>query len=118
MGVVPSKAKEQILNEQRVRWRRAVSRETPSWFAGREFDLLAPTERDKLYRKVLAGNRWARLVVLICVWPTVIGTLLTGHNQVVGIALAISWALGEVGSRLFRRRILLAAARRHVQASV
>ena len=116
----PSKAEEHILKEQktsRSRWWRAGSKEAPSWFCGGELELLAPDERDRLYRKVLSNKRWVRLGLLICLLPTIVGSLFAGHHRVIGIALAVSYALGEVGSRIFRQRIFLAAARRHLQAS-
>lgn len=104
---------------RRPRWRLAVLR-APGWFAGEELDLLDPAERDKLYREECSRHppfQWVALVVAMLALSNAVRTLQPRDAGVLWIALGIGFTLIAVGAWLYRRKAILAAARRHLRES-
>lgn len=122
MNAEKSNEPEQILREERERrpqWRSGLRKATPSWFSGQELDLLDPTERDCLYREISSRTQSSRSTLFLVAafnLPNIVrGFESEGARRLLWMSVEIGYALICVGAWLYRRKQVLAAARRDVR---
>lgn len=103
---------------RRPNWLRFAAKRTPSWFSGRELDVLEQGERDRLYTEVAPGFQagWSILFVVFAANGSNIarGLHLAGERRF-WIALMSVYVLVALGAWLYKRRAVLVAARRCVR---
>ena len=107
-----------VAKARRPNWLRFAAKRTPSWFSGRELDVLEQGERDQLYAEVAprfhAG--WAVLIVAFASNGSNIARgLHLGDERRVWIALMCVYVLVALGLWFFKRRAILVVARRSVR---
>jgi hypothetical protein len=104
---------------QRPRWRSAALR-APAWFAGEELDLLQAAERDELYLEERSRHppvQWLPILIALLALLNVVRNLQPTEGRGLWIAATVGLVFLGVGAWLYRRRLILIAARRHVRES-
>jgi hypothetical protein len=104
---------------RRPRWRSGPST-APAWFSGEELELLEPPERDRLYlelRQHMPGTQWFPMVVALCNLSNAFHGLESERTRALWIAIVAGFAVLALCAWQYRRRGILAAARRHVRES-
>jgi len=117
----PSARADQIVEEaqaRRPRWR--SSSRVPSWFAGKELDLLTTAERRELYKELKSRHQIVQALPIILALMNAseaVRGLRSEGTRSVWMLVAAGFVLVVVGAWIYRRQSILRAARRHVRES-
>ena len=112
---------DQIVEEaqaRRPRWR-STSR-VPSWFAGKELDVLTTVERRELYKELKSRHQAVQVLPFILALTNAseaVHGLRSESTRLVWILVTAGFVFVVVGAWLYRRQSILRTARRHVRES-